>query len=250
MMKLFFLFVLFVPFLCFNQLNQTDAKGKKQGAWQKKYPDGKNVLYKGQFVDDQAVGVFTYYYQSGKIQSLIEHIPNSNQRAYVTVYFEDGAVLSKGMFKNQLKDSIWTNYTSYGALSSSENYKLNKLNGEKIILYTSGQLENNKYIPFSITNYVDDLENGLYSEFFSTGKLKTKGSYNKGLKEGEWIVYHPNGQLEKKVNYVNGLENSWVYVYDKNGVKLYEAFYQNGTILRGKELELFLKKSSNKGASD
>lgn len=250
MNKLLYTLLLFLPFLSVSQLNQTDAKGKKQGSWQKTYPESTSLIYKGQFIDDQAVGTFTYYYQSGNIKSVIKHIPNSNQRSFVTLFFENGGILSEGMYKNQLKDSVWFNYTSFGALSSKENFKLNKLNGEKIIYYTEGQIENNILITLSLTNYLNDEVNGIYSEFFSSGKLKTKGAYNKGLKERDWFVYHPNGQLEKKVSYVNGLENYWVYTFDKNGAKLHEVFYKNGIILRGKELELFLKKSFIKVESD
>ena len=247
MMKLFFLFFLFVPFLCFNQLNQIDAKGKKQGVWQKTYPESKNLIYKGQFIDDQEVGIFTYYYKSGKLKSVIEHIPNSNQRSFVTFYFEDGAVLSEGMYKNQLKDSVWYNYTSFGALSSKENYKLNKLNGEKIIYYIEGQLENNILSPLSVSNYSHDYIDGLYSEFFTLGEPKIRGYFKNGIKDGEWLFFHLDGYINKKIIFRNKLNQTWIYNFDKDGVKLSEMFFENQVLLKDKELELFLKKCADNG---
>jgi antitoxin component YwqK of YwqJK toxin-antitoxin module len=247
MNKLLYILLLSLPFLSVSQVNQKDAKGRKQGVWQKQYPKSSTFIYKGQFIDDQAVGSFYYYYQSGKIKSVIEHLPNSNQRSFVVFYFEDGSVLSEGMYKNQLKDSVWFNYNSSGALSSKENYKQNRLNGEKIIYYTEGQIENKTLIPLSIANYFKDEINGIYSEFFTTGKPKIRGSYVNGFRDGEWFIYHPNGQIEKKVSYRKDLEHAWAYTYDKNGVKLSEVFYQNGNILRGKELDVFLKKCSDNG---
>ena len=74
-------------------------------------------------------------------------------------------------------------------------------------------------IPLSIANYFKDEINGIYSEFFTTGKPKIRGSYVNGFRDGEWFIYHPNGQIEKKVSYRKDLEHAWAYTYDKNGVK-------------------------------
>jgi len=40
--------------------NVTDAGGKKQGPWVKKYPNG-NIMYQGTFRDDKPVGLFKRY---------------------------------------------------------------------------------------------------------------------------------------------------------------------------------------------
>ncbi|NBU90408.1 MAG: hypothetical protein EBS12_03025, partial [Flavobacteriia bacterium] len=152
MKKLLYILVLFLPFLSFAQLNQKDANGKKQGVWQKKYPGSNTFIYKGQFKDDKAIGEFTYYYESGKIKSVIKHFPNSNL-SFAVFYSENEAVLSEGFYKNQLKDSTWLNFTSSGAISSKESFLQNQLNGEKIIYYIEGQIENGVLIPLSISNY-------------------------------------------------------------------------------------------------
>ena len=93
MNKLLYILLLFLPFLSVSQVNQKDAKGQKQGVWNKKYPGSNTFIYKGQFKDDKAIGEFTYYYESGKIKSIIKHIPNSNL-SFATFYFENNAILS------------------------------------------------------------------------------------------------------------------------------------------------------------
>ena len=246
MMKQLYILFLIVPFLSFAQLNQKDADGKKQGVWQKKYPGSNSLIYKGQFKDDQAIGEFTYYSENGKIKSIIKHIPNSNL-SFAIFYFENAAILSQGFYENNLKDSVWYSYNIYGALSSKETFKKNQLHGEKIIYYTEGQIENRVLIPLSISNYNQDIINGLHTEFFSTGKIKKKGTFVNGLKDGEWLEYHPNGQFAQKVNFKKDLPHSWVYSFDKNGAKISEVFFQNGKVLKGKELDLFLKKCAENG---
>jgi len=246
MKKLLYILVLFLPFLSFAQLNQKDANGKKQGVWQKKYPGSNTFIYKGQFKDDKAIGEFTYYYESGKIKSVIKHFPNSNL-SFAVFYSENEAVLSEGFYKNQLKDSTWLNFTSSGAISSKESFLQNQLHGEKIIYYIEGQIEDGVLIPLSISNYKKDILNGRYTEFFSTGKIKKKGAFINGLKNGEWLEYHPNGQLAQKVNYKKDNLHAWVYSYDKNGIKISEVFFQNGTRLKGKELDLFFENCTKNG---
>ena len=71
MNKLLYILLLFLPFLSVSQVNQKDAKGQKQGVWNKKYPGSNTFIYKGQFKDDKAIGEFTYYYEIGKIKSII-----------------------------------------------------------------------------------------------------------------------------------------------------------------------------------
>ena len=246
MNKLLCILLLFLPFLSVSQVNQKDAKGQKQGVWNKKYTGSNTFIYIGQFKDDKAIGEFTYYYESGKIKSLIKHIPNSNL-SFAVFYSENEAVLSEGFYKNQLKDSTWLNFTSSGALSSKDCFLQNQLHGEKIIYYIEGQIENGVLIPLSISNYKKDLQDGLYTEFFSTGKIKKKGIFQNGLKDGEWLEYHPNGQIAQKTKFKKDNLHTWVYSYDKNGLKISEVFFQNGTRLIGKELDLFFENCTKNG---
>ena len=139
------------------------------------------------------------------------------------------------------------NFTSSGAISSKESFLKNQLHGEKIIYYTEGQIENGILIPLSISNYKKDTLNGLCTEFFSTGKIKKKGVFQNGLKDGEWLEYHPNGQIAQKAKFKIGNLHAWVYNYDKNGLKISEVFFQNGTRLIGKELDLFFENCTKIG---
>ncbi len=85
--------------------NKIDEKVRKQGPWQKILPKSKVLQYKGQFKDDKPVGTFTYYYPSNSIQAVIKHDPNST-RSVAIFYFENGVVLSKGIYQNMKKDNF------------------------------------------------------------------------------------------------------------------------------------------------
>ena len=59
--------------------------------------------------------------------------------------------------------------------------------------------------------------NGLWKEYYESGKLETVMNWKDGLKSGLLTCYHENGQLKLKGNYVFGAAiGTWKY-YDKKG---------------------------------
>ena len=70
--------VVFVFIFCFSvgalfaqQINQKDANGKRQGLWQKLYPDSQQLRYQGSFVDDKEVGTFSFYCETCGINPFV-----------------------------------------------------------------------------------------------------------------------------------------------------------------------------------
>lgn len=239
-----FLILFFLPLLSFAQLNLVDKNGKKQGAWKKMYPDGKTIQYEGQFKDDKPVGKFIYYSPSGKLNAEILHL--SIEKSKAVFYHDNGQIMSEGMFRNKLKDSLWYNYSKLGELSSIEPYKFNKLNGIKIIFYLEGQQDNKPKI-LRKESYKDSLLNGPYESFFTDGKLKQKGTYSVGVPSGTWEDYSVKGKVIKRYTYKNGVLHGWVYQFDDKGVEINKRFFKNGLLLKEKELEIFLKECEQKG---
>ena len=55
-----------------ENFNITDANGLKQGRWIRVYPDGR-LYYSGSFKDDRPVGHFTFFRETGRVLSEVEH---------------------------------------------------------------------------------------------------------------------------------------------------------------------------------
>ncbi|HRE96460.1 MAG TPA: hypothetical protein PK637_06835, partial [Flavobacteriales bacterium] len=62
------LFFLLIGTAWSQQINQTDAKGKKQGMWDVKYPNSQVSKYKGTYKDGKPQGEFIHFYESGKVK--------------------------------------------------------------------------------------------------------------------------------------------------------------------------------------
>jgi antitoxin component YwqK of YwqJK toxin-antitoxin module len=243
---LLFIFLFAIQSSLFSQLNQMDAKGRKQGSWQKNYAKSEVLQYKGQFRDDKPYGKFTYYYPSGELKATIEHdLYGRKSRAYF--YFENKMLMTEGFYFNQKKDSTWVNYNEEGLVVSIETFQNDKLNGKKIIYYLEGQVETEKLNPLSVSTYKNDTLNGEYKEFFSTGKLKQIGRYENGKAVGEWKEFYPNGSIFKISKYKNDRLHGWTSTYTMEGEENGKFMYQFGEKLTGKDLENYLKLCEKKG---
>lgn len=240
--------LLFVCFLTLGLVaqNKVDQNGKKQGPWKKTYPKSIAIQYEGKFKDDKPVGTFIYYYPSRKKQATIKHDDNS-PRSYAEFYHESGNILSKGIYINMKKDSIWMNYAPSGRLSSIETFKNDTLNGLKIIYYLPEDLYNKSKMIASKTLYKNGKVDGERIEYFDTGVVKTKGNFTNNIKDGVFITNHPNGKVMNLERYKNGRLHGWCTVNDEAGKEISRVYYFNGERLEGKKLEEKLQYLKNKG---
>ena len=58
---------------------------------------------------------------------------------------------------------------------------------------------------------------------------------------------HKYKNVWQKAKFKKDKIHTWVYSYDKNGLKISEVFFQNGTRLKGKELDLFFENCTKNG---
>lgn len=229
-------------------VNQKDAKGRKQGTWQKTYPKMTTLEYKGQFKDDKPVGTFTYFYQSGKVKAVVKHDEKTGRSA-ANMYHENGVLMARGIYKNQLKDSVWEYYGPSGRLSKRETYKNDKLNGKTTIYYVPENPEDKRQLPAKETNYVNDVVEGEVIEYFESGTIKSKVTYVKGAKEGILIINHPNGTKMILERYKKGERHGWCATYDETGKETGKKYFYYGKELQGKELERKMEQMKKLGVN-
>lgn len=232
--------------------NFIDANGKKQGQWSKLYPGTKVYQYKGQFKDDKPVGTFMYYYQSSKLKAIVKHIEGSN-RSEAQFYHDNGVIMSKGIYLDLKKDSVWSNFGPTGRLSNKETYKADVLHGKKTIFFVSEDPNDKSQIVSSISNYKEGLLEGEFVEYFDGGSMKEKGNYLNGKKSGFWMKYSITGSIMIEECFKEGLRNGWTKSFDESGKEVGKQYYLQGRVIKGKELEVRLnqiKKQASESKSN
>ncbi len=243
--RIFIVGVLMSSSLVFSQ-NATDAKGRKQGPWQKTYPKSKALMYKGTFKDDKPVGKFTYFYPSTKVKAVIKHEENSS-RSEAFFYHENGILMSYGIYRDMKKDSIWYNYGPSGRISYTETYKNDILHGEKNIYFVPEELSDKSIRVSAKMNYVEGKLDGPYLEYFDLGNLKVRGAYVNNKRHGTWEEFQPTGQLLSFSRYKNGVKHGWCTAHDASGKEINKVYFYNGQMKTGRDLKLLMKQMKEKG---
>jgi len=226
----------FACLICVGQLNEVDSQGRKQGEWAKLYT-GTNVLqYNGQFKDDKPVGEFVYYYKSSKVKAVVKHEKNAS-RSIAYYYHENGAMMSHGVFRNQLKDSVWVNFGVSQRLSNTETYVGGKLNGEKVVYFVSKDVGNKSQVPSGVYMYENNLLHGEFIKYFNDLAVMETGQYVFNKKNGVWSAFQANGKQVTLTRYKGGVRHGWCLAFDSFGKESMRQYYSKGELIEGERLK-------------
>lgn len=188
-------------------LNRTDKNGKKQGLWEKRYPDG-HLRYRGHFIDDRPYGIFKNYYDNPDSLQSVRTFSEDGLSAYAHLFYTTGALEAEGKFINQKEDSIWKFYDDMQRLLRKDQYKNGKKEGKSLIFYATGNI-------LEVKNFKNDLEEGPFQIYYSEGSIKQEGTYGHGMLQDTLYAYETDGKMAVKGNYLNDLhEGDWIYYYD------------------------------------
>ncbi|MBT6029213.1 MAG: hypothetical protein HOH13_02820 [Crocinitomicaceae bacterium] len=219
----------FLPTFLFGQ-NSIDENGLKQGAWSKKWENGK-TRYKGQFEDDKAVGVFYYWYADGSPQSILSYIGKAHV-AYCKIYGIDGNIAATGKYIDQMKDSTWLYYDYQGRLRSKNNYNEGLMEGEQVTYSYKGKI-------VEIIDYYDDKKHGEWVQFYDNGAVRLKGNWNEGFPNGKIYKYRESGALKSQGQYKDSKKHGYWRLYTAGGDLEKKVYYLEGNLIEGKALKTY-----------
>lgn len=234
------------------------------GHWKFWYKNGQ-LQSEGNFEEGLSDGLHTFYYTNGQKRAEIDFAKGYEQGA--VVYWDEEKKKHLVLLDDQL---MWTM-----ALKPAEKEKLKKTGKRvqqpyqadfDLSIYAMQRLKNGKNVlrfenasPAMICTIASDQMQGEYIRYFENGNLWQKGNFNNNLKEGLWKYYDSSGKLSYEVEYKDGKEHGsykkyrrgilWDNTHYENGVKsgpyfTYkkqrdtskgELFYEEGTYCQGKE---------------
>lgn len=220
-----FIFLVFIALSAGTVMaqNATDAKGRKQGPWSKKWESG-TVRYTGQFKDDLPVGEFKHFDEDGLLTTLQIHSGDGHV-SRAEHFRPEGSLMAKGKYLDQKKDSSWNYYGFEGGLNRIEHYQNGVLDGEQITYYANGSVAEKQH-------YVNGVQQGESKSWFDNGKLKSEAIYVNGEPEGKMIFYFAKGQKEIEGQMVNGSrDGQWIYYNDDGSIQLV-VLYAKGELVK------------------
>ena len=193
-----------------QDFNQTDSKGRRQGAWRDFYPNGQ-LRYEGQFKNDKCKGVFRYYDEQGNLKATNE-FDKSGEKALNKTYAPNGRLMATGCYLNQKKEGEWKYYDpSSGQLRLVENNKAGKVHGwSRLYNPQNGALAEE-------TQYVEGQPEGQCRKFSDTGILLQECQYRNGLLNGPTKSYYPSSVLKEEGQYADGQKVGVWKTYNEDG---------------------------------
>ena len=127
-------------------------------------------------------------------------------------------LLSVGLSQNRVNVNNLVNY-------GDKYFKENDDRPFDGLVFDLSKKTGNKILEFRMVN---GLKNGLYQEWYTDGKPKSKGKYLNEIKDDKWTWWYENGQKLKEETYKGGKEDrSWTTWY-KNGQKKFEGISKDG----------------------
>jgi antitoxin component YwqK of YwqJK toxin-antitoxin module len=271
MKKILFVCLLMVLSVSFvfaqTPVNQTDAKGLKQGVWEEKTTAG---TLNGTYLNDQKNGCWTTHSNDGKLLR-IEHFNGGLLNGILIEIDPRGYLVSETYYVNNLIEGTAKKFFYGTNPASLIDYSHGKINGKKKIFYENSAgklLEESEYKDdikdgpsnfytikgdpiaeyiyvdnmlqgiqktyypekkiMSEQQFVDNLENGLYKEYYENGKMKSEGSYIKGQLNGVWKDYDEEGRVKVLGNYVKGEKEGKWQEFDGSGKVIKTTNYVKG----------------------
>lgn len=68
------------------------------------------------------------------------------------------------------------------------------------------------------------------ADYYNSGKVLARGSYNKGQKQGDWLFYYPNGQLQCQGSYNDDKPSGFWKYWRENGQQEQEILYDTASV--------------------
>jgi antitoxin component YwqK of YwqJK toxin-antitoxin module len=158
------------------------------------------------------------YYDNGKIKEIFQLNAKGEKHGKFESFYENGKILEKSEYKNGLLEGKRYFYYENGEIEEIQMFEEGKLKGEQLGYHENGVLKfkcfnegnklEGKYLSYYdngkkllYLNFINDLENGPFEEYYTNEVIKWKGTYRNGNKEfGLLEQFDEKGELIKKMN--------------------------------------------------
>lgn len=200
-----------------ERINRTDAEGRKQGTYKTFYEDG-SVKKEVNYLDGELHGYFREYTEDGKlVQTLrydrgavIEEIDEEAREIidFKRTYDEDGRLIFSGGYREGIPIGIHRFFDTTGTVINAHIYNEK---GQKISEGIVDEQGNRK---------------GAWTDFYSEGEVRAKGSYRNNRRSGQWVYYFRNGNIEQRGSFLNGrYDGQWIWYYESGQVWREESYF-------------------------
>tara|TARA_B110000285_G_scaffold234557_1_gene311965 strand:+ start:1342 stop:2025 length:684 start_codon:yes stop_codon:yes gene_type:complete len=217
-----------------TKINQINKKNQKTGNWIGYHKETNTKRYNGSFIDGNPIGLFKYFTKEGRVSAKVNFINDSLSSS--EMYFDNGLVMAKGKFINQMKQGKWFTYSRTGTLLNVFNFDKGAMEGTQYLYYPADQ-ETSSVKIMEEYNCLNGLKNGSWKQYFKLGRVKSEGNYSMGKRDGIFIYYFANGTIDSKGSFKNNLKDGNWFYYDGEKANMKKLTYEKGKLIEKKNEE-------------
>ncbi len=229
--------------ISWERINRKDELGLKQGTHKTFYEDG-SVKSEANYLDDQLHGYSREYDRNGLLLqtfryergSIIEEIDEEAKEIidFKRTFDEQGRLIFSGGYREGIPIGIHRFFDSTGTVVNSHIYnergdkvsegivdEQGRRKGDWKDFYVTGELK-------AKGSYQNNRKSGVWNFYFRNGKIEQKGNFLNGRFDGEWIWYYDTGEIWRMENYFNGNEDGYAVEYSRDGSIIAEGNYITG----------------------
>jgi antitoxin component YwqK of YwqJK toxin-antitoxin module len=195
---------------------------------QRSYYKNGNVKSQGAYLNNQPVGLHTFYDSTGAInkaavfnqgiKTAVGDIDEQGRKqGEWSEFYPSGEIKSKGKYLDDLKSGPWEYFYEEGQSEQLGSYQNGVPSGIWKWYYPSGKLLREE-------NYVIGKEDGFSFELNESGDTLSAGDYYRGDREGRWIFKYGDQRIigNFAADEMNGV---WIH-YFENGNKSFEGEFR------------------------
>jgi uncharacterized protein len=139
----------------------------------------------------------------------------------VNELYKNGKIKNEGFVKDGKLDSTFTLYNKKGKIIEVVRFKENRqINRTQYI---------NTFLTKKIVTLKDNIEDGLYVDYYPNGLIKDSGYYSMGKAVGKWTYWNNKGKIFLEINVHDDYVENKFYMYKNDSILFrYEYYDKNG----------------------
>ncbi|WP_291287581.1 hypothetical protein [Flavobacterium sp.] len=186
-------------FVAAQEVNKSDASGKKDGIWKGTYEVSKRPRYEGTFNHGKETGVFKFFDDTKKGDVIATRDFTANDGSSYTIFYDQNKnKVSEGKEIGKSREGDWKYYHKASkALMTLEKYKGGKLEGARIVYYPDAKIAEEM-------TYKDGLKEGVYKKYGQNGILLEQSTFKNNEYNGDAVFYDSDGVVASKGKFLKG----------------------------------------------
>jgi uncharacterized protein len=206
-----------------------DSIRNKIGIWNEFHTTGE-FRAKGLFENNNRIGEWIFYYPNTKIEQRGLYDKKGRPKGKWQWFYDNGALMREEMYVNGKREGPMVDYTEEGKVLTKGEYFDNLKEG----LWT---YETPDYR--EIGKFTQDRQDSMWRSYYMpSGKPRFEGAFLNGDPEGLHTWYYANGQRMFYGNYAGGMKQGEWRFYNEDGTNYLTITYENDIEIKFKGIKI------------